>query len=204
MRQYLIYILILVAFSSCQTSNSFQNDTFQLLLPDTSKTHRANTDFDRLIKLSRQMGLPRIDTGVNGFEIRLWTSSMIDPDEMVVLRKVDSVVTAQKYNYNAGFDTVEHFKLMAKYQDTSITQLIDSIQQIDFTKMISQDEIEGFDDNMADGMTYHLEVSTPKYYKLLTYHCPDHFAKTEINNKKFMDIVLLLDKEFHIYSPICK
>jgi hypothetical protein len=149
------------------------------------------------------MNLPRIDTGANDFEIRLWMGSMIDPDQMIFLRKSDTSVFAQTYDYNANFDSLEYFKLTHTYQGALLRQFADSLQKVDFSKMISQDQIENFRDNVADGITYLLEVATPKYYKLITYHCPERFAKTEINNKKFIDLVLALDQHLHFYSPIC-
>lgn len=69
--------------------------------------------------------------------------------------------------------------------------------------MISQDQIKNFKDNIADGVTYNLEISTKNKYKLIRYRCPEYYSKTEINNKKFTDILLLLDQYFHFWSPKC-
>ncbi len=80
---------------------------------------------------------------------------------------------------------------------------MDSLNSYDFENLLSQDEIESFTDNVADGVTYTMEIATSKYYKLLTYHCPERFAKTEINNKKFLDLILLIDKYIHFWLPIC-
>ncbi len=203
MRLLLLVITTFLIVASCQTNESFQADSFQLLLPDTSKTHIPNSVYEHLKGFSRQMGLPSIDTGAKEFELRIWTGSMLDPDQMVLLRKVDSVTIAQKFDYKSYIDTLKHYKLTKTYQHTTLTKFVDSLQEIDFRTMPSQNEIAGFKDNVADGVTYHLELATPKYYKLVTYHCPEHFAKSEVNNKKFLDLILAIDRYLHFYSPVC-
>jgi hypothetical protein len=203
MRIILLLVSTFLLLVSCEVNTNTDAGTFQIILPDTSKTHRPNTLFDDLNNWSRQMALPRIDTGVSDFELRLWTGSMIDPDQMIVLRKSGTNVTARKFNYKVSFDSLKHFKQTDTYQNDSLSRFADSLQNVDFSKIISQEEIENFRDNIADGIIYFLEVATPKYYKLVTYHCPEHFAKAEPNNKKFLDLVLALDRHLHFYSPIC-
>ncbi|RYE36195.1 MAG: hypothetical protein EOP48_29795 [Sphingobacteriales bacterium] len=203
MRHTLIFITTLLMLASCQTNSSSHSDTFQVLLPDTTKTHRQNALYEHLKGYGIQMNLPRIDTGVKGFELRIWTGSMIDPDQMVLLRKSDTITIAQKFDYNSNFDSLEHYKIINSYNSNELTRFVDSLQKLDFTTMVSQNEIQGFNDNVADGMTYYMEISTPKYYKLVAYHCPEHFAKSEANNKKFVDLLLAVDKHVHFYSPIC-
>lgn len=149
------------------------------------------------------MGLPRIDTGVNEFELRIWTGSMIDPDQMVLLRKSDTGTIAQKFAYNLSFDRLEHYELIKAYRSDTLTQYVDSLKNVDFKSIISQNEIANFRDDIADGITYHLEVATPTFYKLITYHCPERFAKTEINNKRFLALIFSIDRHVHFYSPIC-
>jgi len=189
--------------TSCHTDNSSHSDTFVLLLPDTSKTHRPIDLYEHLKAYSGQMNLPRIDTGVKGFELRIWTGSMIDPDQMVLLRKSETVTIAQKFDYNSNFDSLEYYKLTNPYSNAALTRFVDSLQKVDFTTMLSQNEIQDFQVNVADGITYHMEIATPKYYKLVTYHCPEYFAKTEANNKKFVDLILAVDKHLHFYLPTC-
>lgn len=167
MRHILIFVTTLLILSSCQTNDLSRSETFQVLLPDTSKTHRPNFLFNILIAYGEQMHLPRIDTGSNNFELRIWTNSMIDPDQMVLVRKFGTTVLGQKFDYNSSFDSLEYYKLSDTYQNIALTQFVDSVQKIDFTKMLSQNEIENFEDNIADGITYHLEISTPIFISSL-------------------------------------
>ena len=149
------------------------------------------------------MNLPRINTGVKGFEIRVWTGSMIDPDQMVLLRKSDTGTIAQRFDYKTSFDSLEHYELIQTYKSDTLTQYVDSLTNFDFKAMISQNEIDDFRNNIADGITYHMEISTPTFYKLITYHCPERFAKTDLHNKRFLDLILAIDSHVRFYSPIC-
>ena len=204
MKHFLTIISTIFILASCQTKTNSQADKFQLLLPDTTKTHRPNNTFKYLTDLGKQMNLPKLDTGVNGTKIRLWITSMITPHLLVTLNLNDTSVTAQKFDYYISDNGIANFKPSQKgFVGDSLQLLAEEIKHIDFTKMISQSEIANFKNNVADGITYNLEISTSKYYKLLTYHCPEHFAKTEPNNKKFLDVIFILDRHLHFYSPIC-
>jgi hypothetical protein len=203
MRQYLLIILTLLILSSCETKIS-QPERFQVILPDTTKTHSPNKKFDYLKGLTNQMNLPKLDTGVNGIKIRLWITSMITPHCLVTLNITDTSVTAQKFDYYLNADGRINYKPSERGMGgDSLQLLVEEINNIDFKKIISQKEIENFEDNMADGVNYDLEISNSKFYKLISYHCPEHFAKTEPNNKKFLDIIFMLDRHLHFYSPIC-
>ena len=200
MRHPLIILITLTIFCSCSTKNSQPADSFKVLLPDTSKTHKVYTTFEHLKLLDEQMGLDKIYNGVDSFEIRLRIVSMIKPNRMIIVKKSNQVVTSQDFSYDYSSDNKLSFKAGKIIQNNSYPILIDSLSNYD---LLSQDEIDNFVDNVADGVTYTMEIATSKYYKLLSYHCPEHFANTEENNRKFLNIVLLLDKYLHFYSPIC-
>jgi len=204
MRHFLIIISTIFILASCQTKNNSQTDKFQVLLPDTAKTHRPNKTFEYLTDLGKQMNLPKLDTGVSGTKIRLWITTIMTPHLLVTLNITDTSVTAQKFDYYLSEDGLAHYKPSQRgFGGDSLQSLVEKLNDIDFTKMISQSEIADLKDNVADGINYNLEIATSKYYKLLTYHCPEHFAKTEPNNKKFLDLIFILDRHLHFYSPIC-
>jgi hypothetical protein len=203
MRHILFIITTLFIIASCKPKENLLPASFEVLLPDTSKTHSSNMLFDYLRNYARQMNLPRIDTGIKGFELRIWTGSMLDPDQMILVRKSDSGIIGQKFDYTSYSYNLDSYTLKENYQNKAITQLVDSLQMIDFRGMISQNEIPNFIDGIADGITYHLEVATPTYYKLVTYHCPEHFGKIENNSKKFLDLLLLIDNHIKFYPSIC-
>lgn len=96
MKYFLIIFCIVFIFAFCQTKSNSQHGKFHVFLPDTTKT-RSNETFDNLIDLGKQMNLPKLDTGVSGTDIRLWTTSMIKPD-VDTKAKIKDLVVGQKPN----------------------------------------------------------------------------------------------------------
>ncbi|MDB5203767.1 MAG: hypothetical protein JWQ27_3176 [Ferruginibacter sp.] len=200
-----VVILTIFHLGSCRAQKEKAIDTqFQVLLPGTAQPHNPDTSFEFLKGLSRKFNLPKLDTGVAGITLRLWISSPIIPHTLVTVIIGDTSVTAQKFDYYIEGNGVAHFQPSAgRYGADSLQLLVNKLNAVDFPSMISQSDIENFNDNIADGAKYYLEVSTPEYYKLLIYHCPEYFAKREPNNKKFLDLILMLDRHLHFYSPLC-
>lgn len=186
-------------FSCNSADTTIKTEQVKIKAVDTIKLARQKAFSDQALKLN----LTSIDKGVDSFEMRIWVGSMFVEHDLIILKYADTSWLTQKIRYYESEDGVTHFKNKKIKPTISLPLLIDSLKQIQLDKLISQEQIPNFVDNVADGVTYHLEIATKGSYKLLTYHCPEHFAKTEINNKKFLDLVLLVDKYFHFWSPIC-
>jgi hypothetical protein len=203
MRHTLIILTTLFIFCSCSTKNKQSSNSFKVILPDTNKTHQVYTTFEHLKLLGDQMDLGKIYNGVDSFEIRLWIVSMLNPNRMVQLKKSNQLITSQEFTYDYSPDNKLSIRAGKIIQNNSYQILVDSLKFYGFESLLSQEEIDNFVDNIADGVTYTMEIATSKYYKLISYHCPEHYAKTEENNRHFLNIVLLLDNYLHFYSPIC-
>jgi hypothetical protein len=195
---FITAIIVLLSCNSAETTN--KSDPIRVSVVDTIKLARQKAFSEQALKLN----LTPIDNGVDSFELRIWVGSMFVEHDLIILKYSDTSWLTQKIRYYKSEDGVSHFK-NEKLIKPAITLplLIDSLGQMQLDKLISQEEIPNFVDNVADGVTYNLEVATKGSYKLLTYHCPEHFAKTEINNKKFLNLLLLVDRYFHFWSPIC-
>ena len=129
---------------------------------------------------------------------------MIIPHRLITLNITDTSVSAEKFDFYFDDSDRIHATLPQKeFGEDSLQLMAEELKTFDFKKMISQAEIENFIDNVADGINYDLEIATCKYYKLVSYHCPEHYAPTEANNKKFLNIILMLDRHLHFYSPVC-
>lgn len=178
---------------------SNKKETGGVTTVDTFKLAMQKAFSEQALKLN----LAPIDKGVDSFEMRLWVGSMFVEHDLIDLKYTDTCWVAQKIRYYKSEDGLTHFKHEKINPGISLKLLIDSLKQVQLDKIISQEEIPNFVDNVADGVTYNLEIATKGTYKLLTYHCPEVFSKTEINNKKFLDVVFLVDKYFHFWSPIC-
>ena len=195
---FLAAIIILLSCNLTETANN--SKTTKVSTVDSFKLARQNAFSDQALKLN----LTTIDKGVDSFEIRIWVSSMFIEHDLVILKYSDTSWMTQKIRYYKSANGVTHFKNEGPTKpNITLPSLIDSLRQAQLDKIKSQEEIPNFVDNIADGVTYDLEISTKGSYKLLTYHCPEHFAKAEINNKKFLDLILLMDKYFHFWTPIC-
>ena len=193
----LITIVVLLSCNSPDTAN--KNEPVKATRVDTSKLERQRAFSELALKLY----LKPLEEGLDSFEMRIWASSMLAEHSLVIIKHIDSSWLVQNIRYYRSEDGVIHYRNELLKPTISLSLLIDSIKQVRLAEIISQEEIPNFIDNVADGVTYDLEIATKNSYRLLTYHCPEHFAKTEPNNKKFLDVILLVDKFFRFWSPIC-
>jgi len=124
-------------------------------------------------------------------------------NDLIILKYDDSSWQTQKIRYYESEDGVLHSKNEKIVKpNIDFPLLIDSLRAMQLDKLISQKQIPNFIDNVADGVTYDLEIATKDNYKLLTYHCPEYFGKSEVNNKKFVDFIKLMDRYYHFWLPI--
>ena len=196
----LIILLILLHLFSCNES-SLQTQVQK----DTSFVSRnlVDTQSNYFQRIASLIGLVE-PNAKDSFILRLWITSMVIPHQMIELRKGEDGWISKKYDYYDETDDKVMFKNIPLKGQSSLNTLVDSLRQIDFAALISQEDIRGFVDNVADGVTYHMEIIKPSLYKRLTYHCPETFYSSEINNKRFVDILMVLDKYFLFFSPKCK
>ena len=128
---------------------------------------------------------------------------MFVENDLIILKYDDSSWQTQKIRYYESEDGVLHSKNEKIVKpNIDFPLLIDSLRAMQLDKLISQKQIPNFIDNVADGVTYDLEIATKDNYKLLTYHCPEYFGKSEVNNKKFVDFIKLMDRYYHFWLPI--
>jgi len=203
MRHSLLIISVIYVLSSC----NFDDRAKQSIVPnnsvDTVKIAKQKEQAKYFSDLATTLKLLPIGNGADSFELRLWVSSMFVEHDLMILTFKNQTWESHKIRYYKSEDGVTHFKEREIKTKFSINNLVDSLKVVDFSSLPSQEEIKNFKDNIADGVTYNIEVATKSSYRHLSYHCPEHFAKAEINNKRFLDIIYLLDKHFRFWSPIC-
>ena len=61
-----------------------------------------------------------------------------------------------------------------------MTDFISALQAINFTTLISQNEIKDFTDNVDDGVRYTLEITIGKSYNVFQYHSRESFSDKDI------------------------
>jgi len=192
-------ILICVCFS-CNTKTSSKSEGFRTIVTDTMKLMPYNeTDLSRI--RAKEFNLPEITKGVDSFEVRIWVSSMMIPDFATILRYSDTQWIAHEYAYYENGNMLDSVILRKINLTDSIGKVVSYLSDSSVLNLPSQHAIPGFVDNVADGQTCTIEISTKTFYKALHYHCPEHF--TDNYNKRFMDIINFLNLHLHFYMPIC-
>jgi len=204
MRPLLLLIFLLLVLCACKERPDEKGKTFKVILPDSIKTYQPKAYVRRFKELSSTMGLSSIDKGVDSFELRLWISSMLIPNQLIVLKKSDSAYVGQRIEFFLQADGRTSFKKHEINDSITLKKTMIKLRNHDFRKMISQYEISNFTDNIADGVTYTLEIATNEYYKFITYHCPEKYIGHDIYNKSFSEIVKELDSTFQFYIPYCQ
>ncbi len=142
-------------------------------------------------ELSEKLMLPLINKNTDSFSLRLWTGSMFG-NELFLLRKNNEKWDSHRYQY---YDTSTLKEVKFK-PEISISNLMDSLKMIDFEKLISQNKIENFQDDVDDGTIYTLEILYYNSYRIFQYHSPELFANKELNNKIFLKTLKFLERYF--------
>ena len=197
----LFYLTILTYLCiSCNTKVSSQPDDFRTIVTDTMKLIPYNEiDLSRI--RAKAFNIPEIVKGVDSFELRIWVSSMMIPDYATILRYSDTQWIANEYAYYENGNTIDSVIIRKINLPDSIANVISYLSDSSVLNLPSQNAIPGFIDNVADGQTCTIEISTKTFYKSLHYHCPEHF--TDNYNKRFMEIVNFLNPRLHFYIPYC-
>ena len=200
MRQLFYLIILTYLCISCNTKTSSKSEGFKTIVTDTMKLMPYNE-----INLSRirakEFNLPEIIKGVDSFELRIWVSSMMIPYFATILRYSDSQWVAHEYAYYEKGNILDSVIIRKMDLTDSVGNVVSYLSDSSVLKLPSQYAIPGFVDNVADGQSCTIEISTNTFYKALYYHCPEHF--TDPFNKRFMEIVNYLNPYLHFYMPIC-
>lgn len=213
MRHYLIIIVLLPIISSCHDNAQMPKRDFKVFLPDTSKTHMPNWFYDEVINLSSELNLPRLDKGVDSLSVRIWISGMLTPKDVISFYYSNGNWYASRTffwksfpqigekGYKGGITTESMAQMIVDSANTiritpkiSFSKIVDTIRHFNILNILSQEEIPNFRDEVADGFEYTIEIATKNYYKIIRYHCPDIFAKEEINNKKVIEFLKFVSR----------
>lgn len=202
MRPLLLLITILFV-NSCQNNkkasvkDSEENNTrFVSDIVDKVK-------YDQFGELAKRMNLSQLESSEDSFELRLWVSTMFVEKDLMVLGCKHGVWNSKRIVYRKIDDSITSKEVIIQ-SDYPLPKLVDSLKSINFKEFPSQNEIQGFVDNIADGAYYNLEIKLDNIHKIISYHCPESFAKNDPYNRHFLSIIKLLDKYFNFYSPVCK
>ena len=175
----LTFLSVIFLLSAC-TATTLSHDSlnFRNLTSDSLL-------FSDLAEKTKALNLPPINKGVDSFELRVWHGiSIASPKRLVTLKYQDSAwyLTNTHYwlNYQRTNGSPDKVLLDSSFTKTlgvpsNISSIVDSIFQFRFDTFPSQTEIPGFEDRVADGVFYHVEISTPNFYKAISYNNPSRY-----------------------------
>ena len=149
------------------------------------------------------LNLSPIDKGVDSFELRIWVTSMMIPAHRTILKFDQDKWAAYDYWYYPNDKLVDSMTVYNKPAPNEIEKLVSFLEKKEVLELPSQFAIPNFQDNIADGQSCTIEISTKHFYKALQYRCPEHYSG-EPNNVKFMSIITFLNPYFKFYIPWCK
>jgi hypothetical protein len=198
----IVLLNCIIATVVCCTNNNQQKPVMRESAGDSTKRVIKEYYKNHYSSLANQLHLPNINEGNQGLEIRIWASSMLIPADVVRIFVSDSVQSYKNYSYTVIDNSTISYTVTAISNDT-IAELGKLLDTLDFSSYISQEDIPEFEDLVADGMTYTMEIRKGGHYKILIYHCPDYFAKKEFNNRKFLALLKLIHQYIAIYRPFC-
>ena len=202
MKIAVFYVCVIFVFS-CTMYIPKKQDSFRTIITDTSVTHNRFNELYFSKKRCEEFNLPLIHNGVDSFELRIWTNSIFSPKTLIILRYATDKWIAAKYSYFKGNNVIDSEIITNIPIPKDIDKVPAFLSSPDVLNLPSQMAIPNFVDNIGDGQSCMLEISTPAFYKALDYHCPEFYVNDPYD-KKFMSIVNFLNSYFNFYVPYCK
>jgi hypothetical protein len=190
------YPILLLTLTCCNERPSVKENNFKTYSDTTLIYGVSKHEWHQ--KLTDAFNLPRIDQGVDSFEMRLWCSlSMTDIRTITILRYSDSTWKLTETRY--WVQNMRNWNKNSKYiLDSLITKniipgsafstIINSIQKFELNTLPTQDKIPGFHNGVSDGMNYQIEIATKNYYHRLSYANPFHYQ--DKHNKKISNFLM--------------
>ena len=200
-RNFSIMVILLFALLACNRSNKRD---FKVYSVDTSITHRLFTELQQGQKKANLLNLPDISVGVDSFEIRIWYWGFVGGTSLYNIRYANTRWIANKTQYFSIDDRLDSSFTSSIKVPNDIDKFVLYLTSNEILKLPSQQEIPNFIDNVGDGQGCQFEIATKTFYKSLYYHCPEHFASKEPNNKKFLDLINRINQYYNFYMPWCK
>jgi len=170
---------IIYLVSSCDTGTLSEHR------PEFTNLTTDSLLFQNLSAKTKVLNLPSISNGVDSFELRVWHGiSIATPKWLVILKYQDSAWhltdTDCWFNYQWTNGRPDKVLLDSSFTNSlkvpsNISSLVDSIRRFRFDTFPSQGEIPDFEDRVADGVFYQIELATPNFYKAIGYSNPARY-----------------------------
>jgi len=196
----LLYIVLIFLFvNSCTQKPSI---AFKTLVSDTSKSHHYVNDLSEIKRKTVLLNLAPINKGVDSFELRVWYDGYAFGTRLIDLKYDNNRWNCLEINYMGDRDMLDSLFAHSIKTPADIALFVKFFTSDSILQLPSQADIPHFVNNIGDGQSCQIEISTKSLYKLLNYHCPEAYA--DKYNTHFLSILMFLNTSFKFYSPWCK
>ena len=175
---------------------------FLRLVSDTSITHERYSDLEYINRKNQLLNLRSISNGVDSFEMRIWYWGFVGGYKLINMRYTESNWVCNETQYFYSQNLLDSSVTHSINVPIAVKDIVSYFSSDSILRLPTQRAIPNFRDDIGDGQGCHIEISTKFFYKLLYYHCPEHFS--DEYNKRFLKALLYLDTFFRFYFPWCK
>lgn len=212
MKKYCGIIALLSILFACQNEIITDRTNFLMDLPDTSGSQQTIIFYEIKNRAVDELNLKKLESGVDSFELRLWTKvEVTNGGQVLIIKKVNENWTCLDYSYlesqqdfQVGQNVIDYltsfnidsFCVKKKQPKTDWATFLKEIEKEKIYDLPSQSEISGWENKVSDGNTYYVEFANKDKYKFYWFNCPDIYEK-EFNECRHMSNILgIFDSEF--------
>jgi hypothetical protein len=203
------FILLSLLLANDSTSNNINVknsiDTFIQDLP-LNKKGKPPRQFELVRKIENIIGLKKITNGFDSIQMRIWSSYRYnDSTQLLIIKNSFGNWTIEAYNLFLKFNVNDDSLIgVDKIMTVDNKQIITQNEWKKFTKKIFNLDITTLPDSRYISNYYDateadiiiFEISTQFKYRFYTYEDPLQHKKTNIQAKKIINILDLIDKTF--------
>ena len=185
--------------SLAEKSNSGTNETFEKEIDIPFFQGNRIYWYDSLKMVRESLSLENLEKSQTPHHIRIWTDkNAIDAwkDES---GKYHCVITSFCKAYDIKKAIEGDFSLKSNRVETITAQvLIDSVYSMNIDELKDYHHIKKCNQNLIDGITYKMEISTPTSYRMFTFLNPENQSRNIEEVKLFLSFLNVMNKEFDL------
>jgi len=200
----LVYIILIYCVSACRHDLKTHESEFEVSLPDTTNFVSGMT-YKLKNVLVKQIGLDGLENNItDSLEIRFWYRvEVLNGGSLLIIKYLDNAWTATQYEYLRKNGTAELDSVWQRKVDPRIewTELISDLHRFGIDNIQSQGDLDGWVNEVQDGVSYDIEYASRKRYKYYSYNCPDICSDDYIDCVRMFKIVEEMNMAFELDVP---
>ena len=188
MKSYLLFLIIFLIFS-CQSKkhNSLSKD-IQINIDDSTGNF-----YGPVLKVGDELGLKRLSSGADSFELRIWSGTTTSPDRLF---RIQFEKEGWKTEFKEWIE--DSWKSFVFSEKKKINEFIDSIFILKIRELGPQRETY-----VDHPVFFSIELASQNTYNFLTYNTPYLFEffpeqqKVDSNDVAVSNLLYLIDRHFY-------